>query len=318
MNVVTYISDLLYRYECVILPEFGAFLTQRKAAKIVSNTHTFYPPQKALSFNPQLQNNDGLLANYIASHEKCSYTDALAKIQHFTVFLQNELQAGKRVKLDRIGTFFTAAENTIQFEPEQQINYLAESFGLSTFSSQEIIREVQREVLKEEVVALEEKTPITFTPEKRRERPYLKYAAAAVIAISLGLFGLKQYSNSVVAYNTDVELQVSNTVKEEVSEAGFIFETDDTLPAVSLNLTKKEVAKGKYHIIAGAFRVQENAAKKVARLLDQGFDAYIMEENPYGLHQVVFESHSDKYEALRKLRQIKRNNDYNAWLLVKE
>ncbi len=317
MNVVTYISDLLYRYECVIIPEFGAFLTQRKAAQ-VSGTHTFYPPQKALSFNQQLQNNDGLLANYIANHENCSYTDALAKIQYFTVFLQSELQANKNVKLDRIGTFFIAAENTIHFEPEQQINYLAESFGLSTFSSPEITREVQREVLKEEVVALEEKTPITFTPEKRRQRPYLKYAAAAVIAASLGLFGLQHYSNSVIAYNTDVDLQVSNTVKKEVSEASFVFETDDTLPAVSLHITKKEVSKGKYHIIAGAFRFKENAAKKVAQLIDQGFDAHIMEKNVYGLHQVVYESHVDKYEALDQLRFIKQNNNYSAWLLVQE
>ena len=28
MQLATYISDLLYRYECVIIPGFGAFLTQ--------------------------------------------------------------------------------------------------------------------------------------------------------------------------------------------------------------------------------------------------------------------------------------------------
>jgi hypothetical protein len=59
MQLETYISDLLYRYDCVTIPGFGAFLTQRVSAKIHESTHTFYPPKK-----------DGLLANYIAEVEK--------------------------------------------------------------------------------------------------------------------------------------------------------------------------------------------------------------------------------------------------------
>ena len=63
MQLETYISDLLYRYECVIIPEFGAFLTQPVSAKVDISSNTFYPPKKVLSFNEQLKNNDGLLAN---------------------------------------------------------------------------------------------------------------------------------------------------------------------------------------------------------------------------------------------------------------
>ena len=70
MQLEIYISDLLYRYDCVTVPDFGAFLTSRVSAKIHESTHTFYPPKKVLSFNEQLQNNDGLLANYIAEVEK--------------------------------------------------------------------------------------------------------------------------------------------------------------------------------------------------------------------------------------------------------
>ena len=46
MELETYISDLLYRYECVTIPEFGAFLTQRASATIDDATNTFYPPKK--------------------------------------------------------------------------------------------------------------------------------------------------------------------------------------------------------------------------------------------------------------------------------
>ena len=59
MQLETYISDLLYRYECVSVPGFGAFLTQRVSAKINDTTNTFYPPKKTVSFNEQIQKNDG-------------------------------------------------------------------------------------------------------------------------------------------------------------------------------------------------------------------------------------------------------------------
>ena len=54
MQIDSYISDLLYRYECVILPDFGAFLTQYQSAQIQENTLAFNPPKKKLSFNSQL------------------------------------------------------------------------------------------------------------------------------------------------------------------------------------------------------------------------------------------------------------------------
>ena len=81
MQLEPYISDLLYRYECVTIPEFGSFLTQRVSATIHESTHAFYPPKKMLSFNEQIQKNDGLLAHYIADVEKIPLEEASKRIQ---------------------------------------------------------------------------------------------------------------------------------------------------------------------------------------------------------------------------------------------
>ena len=66
MQLSQYISNLLYRYDCVVVPEFGAFLAHKIPAKIQENKNSFYPPSKRLSFNAQLQINDGVLANHIS------------------------------------------------------------------------------------------------------------------------------------------------------------------------------------------------------------------------------------------------------------
>lgn len=330
-NTAKYISELLYRYECVILPGFGAFLTRRQPATIAQQTNSFYPPKKLISFNGQLKNNDGLLANYIASAEHISYTDAVAKVQRYALFLTESVSQGKRVELENIGSFYTSVENTLQFEPLQEVNYLTEAFGLSSFVSPEIKREVaiKREVYKEEVEAIEETVPLTFTPEKRRERPYLQYAAAAAILLGVsGFFGLKQFSDHTISYNNN-EWQLANEeIENQIQEA--TFEISNPLPAINLNIaieedetstnttTEHKTIFGKYHVVAGAFRIVSNANKKVEMLKANGFNARLIGVNKYGLHQVVYESYTDRFEALQALRKIKKEQSPKAWLLVQE
>lgn len=323
-----YISELLYRYECVIVPEFGAFLTKRQPAVIQKSTHAFFPPQKLISFNSQLQHNDGLLANYLSTAENISYTDAVAKIQRYVLSLNNKMALGQRMELEGIGSFYTSVENTLQFEPTQEINYLAEAFGLHSFISPSIIRDVEvtREVYKEQVETLEETTPIAFTPERRQEKPYIKYAAIAIITLGVGGFlGLQQYNTSSILHNRNVLVEANQQFENKLQHATF----EPSFPTITLNVLREddintsetaslEVTSSKYHIIAGAYRVEANAIKKVEKLNAKGFKARLIGVNKYGLHQVIYNSYKNRMEALKALKGIKKQQDRRAWLLVKE
>ena len=92
MRVELYLKELLYRYECVVMPGFGAFLAKRKPAEVHESTHAFYPPKKAISFNKQLSENDGVLANYIAKAEEISYSEANQKVTEFVENLSHTLE----------------------------------------------------------------------------------------------------------------------------------------------------------------------------------------------------------------------------------
>ena len=310
MQLATYINDLLYRYECVIIPGFGALLTQYHSAQIDSVTNTFYPPGKTLSFNRQLQTNDGLLANYVASVEKCSYESALQKIRNFTGRLSLQLSEGNTISIINIGDFNLNEENSVQFVPSKKQNFNTAAFGLTSFISPKI----NREVYKETIEVIEEKVPVLFTPEKRFAKPYLKYAAIALIAISItGFGGLKLYEGQVQKYNF-VEKQRANTlVENQIEEATFIIE--NPLPTLNFTLSKQS---GKYHIIAGAFRIKSNADRKIQQLFKKGYDANMIGINKYGLHQVAYSSYEARLEAIQALRIIKRADNPDAWLLVQE
>jgi nucleoid DNA-binding protein len=310
MQLATYIRDLLYRYECVIIPGFGAFLTQYQSAKIDVTTNTFTPPGKAVMFNRQLQTNDGILANYVASVENCSYTLALQKIRTFTGGLSLQLIEGRTVTLEKVGDFYLNEERAVQFQPSENGNFSTAAFGLAPFTTQEI----NREVYKKEVEALEEKAPIHFTPERRNAPAYLKYAAIGLIAIAFaGFGGMKFYEGHVQDYNFAEKQKAETLVETQIQEATFII--DNPLPAVRINVAKEQ---GKYHIVAGAFRIEANAHKKISQLVAKGYSPKAIGINRYGLHQVVYSSHEDRLEALRTLRTIKNTENKDAWLLVKE
>ncbi|HMB62093.1 MAG TPA: SPOR domain-containing protein [Eudoraea sp.] len=311
MGAEYYIEELLYRYNCVVVPDFGAFLAQMKSAVIHEATNTLYPPTKIISFNEQLSSNDGLLVSYMASAEKTSYEVMLERVLIIAAGWKKQLSSGERLTLANIGELWLNREGKIQFQPSNKVNYLTSSFGLSSFVS----IPVTREVLKESVVELEEKIPFIITPEERKKgnfRPYLKYAAILLVALSTGLTGYRLYSETVTSQQLAQE-DAQVLVSKNIQEATFFNSAPMELPALKLEVTKKAI--GKHHIIAGAFRVQENADKKVRQLRRRGFNAAYLGINAYGLHQVTYESFNEPKEALEYLRKIKRTVSADAWLL---
>ncbi|MBO3096699.1 HU domain-containing protein [Gelidibacter pelagius] len=313
MHIETYISDLLYRYDCVTIPEFGAFLTKRVSAKIDESNHTFFPPKKVISFNEQLQHNDGLLASYIADSEKIPYEIAVQKISKKVKSIKSFLSEGETLSFSSIGDLILNSDGKIVFEPSLNSNYLTEAFGLSEFKSSS----VNREVYRQQVESLEDVIPISITPESRtgsKTRPYLKYAAVALIALTIGGFAASNfYNNQVEVHNQMAQEQANEQLDVKVQEATFVIE--NPLPAATLKVEKQQ---GKYHIIAGAFRIEENSDKKVEQLQELGFKARKIGVNKYGLHEVVYSSYENSNEALVALRDIRLNYNKDAWLLVRE
>ncbi len=309
MTLTNYISDLLYRYECVIVPNFGGFITNKISAKVNNFTHTFYAPSKQLTFNSHLQNNDGLLANYIATSKNISYDEAILKIKNEVKNWKHTLNK-EELELENIGFFHLNNDGKLIFEPTNTVNYLTSSYGLNSFVSPAIKRTSYQEKVKQ----LETITPIFHTKENNSKTPvFIKYAAAAAILFTLGTVGWKEYQkfeyNSLVAQSEQQQKNVEKTIQEAT------FVINNPLPTITLSVTKKT---NNYHIIAGAFREPENAKKKLQQLLQKGFNAQILGVNKWNLTPVAFESFNSKKEAINKLKIIKKTESKAAWLLVKK
>ena len=310
MNLELYISQLLYRYQCVTIPGFGAFLTEIQSAKWHENTNGFYPPKKLISFNSFLKNNDGLLANHIAQNEKSTYETAVESIEIEVKKWKNTLQFENTIALKNIGELSLNSEKNIVFSPYEQPNYLANSFGLSSIISPAIKREVLQHVFE----TVEESEVIQLITEKNPGRTYLKYAAMIVISLSFtGIMGVKLYQDKVAEDTLIVEKAVQQQVQNKIQEATFFIES----PLPSVSLTVKEV-KMPYHVVAGSFRLEENAERIYRKLSNEGFKARRLAPNSHGLFPVLYGSYPTFEEAQKARVEIQKTQNPDAWLLIEE
>ena len=299
MALEDYIKDLLYRYDCVIIPNFGGFVTNQISAQIDTDSNTFYPPTKQIGFNVNLNHNDGLLANYIASVENISFDQATSKIK-VTVSQWNKLIKTSAFDIKNIGSFSLNEKNQLIFNPTNNINYLKSSFGLTPTESSIVLRSTQNVI------------PLAPSKEKHRKVPvFIKYAAAATLLFSVSYLGWTGYENKQEQLNF---AKNQKKLEEKIQTATFVIE--NPLNVIELNV-KKEVPKS-FHVIAGAFQFVENAHKKVNQLNSKGFKATILGTNKWGLTQVAYASFHKKSDAYQSLADIRKIDSKDAWLLVKK
>lgn len=310
MKTEHYISQLLYRYQCVTVPGFGAFLTEIQSAQHFESANTFFPPKKLISFNSHLKNNDGLLANHVAQSEKISYEKAIEVITNDISKWRQALQNEGQLVLPNIGQLLVNSESNLVFAPSEETNYLKESFGLTSFVSPT----VKREIYKQEAEAIEEIAPIQFTPEKRKSRSYVKYAAVFTgVLLLAGSIGYKLVTDHVIESTLIVENQVQEEVQSKIQEATFFIESP--LPSVTLPVKEEKLG---YHIVAGVFRSEDNANTALEDLKKLGFDARRIAPTRHNLYPVVYGSYATQVEASKEIESIRNNQDKHAWILVKQ
>lgn len=189
MSIEKHISELLFEHDCVIVPDFGGFVCNISSASIHPTKHQFQPPFKKITFNRNLRNNDGLLANWISQAESVSYTESNKLIATYVERIKNELNSNKHFLLNNIGSFYTGEENTLLFEQDETVNYLPESFGLSVFNTPAIKREpierkIEKKLIDKVIVPFREQGAVV-PARKRVSRALLASAAVLVIAVLL-------------------------------------------------------------------------------------------------------------------------------------
>ncbi len=319
MLIKQYIKELLYVHECVTVPSFGAFLTQSNRASVDYELGNFEPPKKIIGFNILLKNNDGILANHLAKKEEISYEKALKKIEKEVIVWKQRLNT-QNLFFPGIGEMKLNYDKKIEFFPSRQINFDSNSFGLKPF-----IRNPIKKIIpisdNKNLFHMDNQTKddLMFTPEEKKSKnPLLKYAAIAVLTITL--LGASYYYGD--RYMTEQKLEATKIAQKKIKD-NVLNATFDlgTVSKIELNFdsesnyVESSASYNYYSIIAGSFRSIANAEKKLTSLIEEGYNAEYSKSSPEGLYRVAYGRFESKKEALKLLNFIKYTLEEEAWYL---
>lgn len=192
MNLEKVISQLILKHACVIVPDFGGFISQRIPAVIDYKSKKILPPSKSVLFNKQLLSSDGLLIGVYAKESAISYDLASVEIKTTVSSWKSKLAEGQRIAIEHIGYLYLDKAAQVCFEQDKFVNLLLSSYGLPGISIS-----MAEEVTTEEVQSInfidfnsvkEEKNetpdevkviPADFTPSRKLH--WTRYVAAAAL-----------------------------------------------------------------------------------------------------------------------------------------
>ena len=280
MDITAFIRELLFGHDCVIVPGFGGFIGNYTPARIDKSTDTFYPPVKNISFNRNLNHNDGLLVGRISGSCKINYGDARNLVEEFVAGVRKKLEKGEKVVFDNIGSFINNHEGNVQFEPDRNTNYHLDSYGLDSFQClplegydvrKRIIRNTDRDPLKQASIRKVIWRAAIIIP-----------LLSLIVAVSLktDLFRSKveattlnplvtaEFENNKKAVDEGSTLKLAKIDEKTEPIADKMSHTEIIVPvATELNA---------YVVITGSFKSKENADSQVNMLKEEGFSPEII------------------------------------------
>ena len=294
MQLSLYISDLLFEHDCVTVPGFGSFLANYKSAHYDLSQDKFSPPFKQISFNSQIKDNDGTLAKYVSKKLEITFDEAVKEIHQIVLSWSIKVKT-ETIILKNLGEIYFSSDDKMVFVPDNSVNHLKDSFGLSPI----FVRQI-KDKSSSNIVSLEKKKPV--------ESFYKTAAVWTLLIIGLGAALYVNQRNNFLEKQIALEEEYRNQTIEEVQKAVFNF---GELPPLTINV---KVKKKKYYIIAGAFRINQNAKNLVSNLKRKGYDATILGLNDKGLSPVSFSSFTNRKKAVVQLRIIQKKENKDAWI----
>ena len=303
MDITAFIRELLFGHDCVIVPGFGGLIGNYTPARIDKSTGTFYPPVKQISFNRNLNHNDGLLIGKISGSANINYGDARNLVDEFVLDLRKRLGNGEKVVLDHIGSFNNNHEGNVQFEPDRNANYHLDSYGLESFQCLPL----EGYDVRKRIIRHIEKDPVRLAPVRKtlwRAAVIVPLLAVMfVVSLKTDIFKAKVETSNMNPLVTAEFEQNKKAVDQDVKDDAAKLTEDipgvieEPAQPVTINPVYDE--ENTYFLITGSFKSEENATSQLNMLKEAGFSPEIVSA-PNGFYRVCAMACTDMNTAVLK------------------
>lgn len=297
MNMLAaFIQTLLLKHECVIVPQFGAFVVQYHSATIVNNT--VLPPHATVSFTGSIRTTDGLLCKELSIEKGCTYAEANLLVEEIVHTLHREIVQGEQFVFGKLGQFSRNSEGSIEFLPYPAL-FLPHNLGYKTLQLPH---------------NRQERKQITLTIPSYRNM--VRYAAACAIGFAFWCYTPNSSEGGYANYANLVPINWGAIVeqRQEAEAAELAAQLTEEECAETVNVLAAAY-RPKFHIVVAALDL--NAANSYCRqLIEEGFPCAHVIPHKNGIYRVATHSFETKTEALKEMQLIRQNyaEHSRAWV----
>ncbi len=349
-SVTTHIEELLFEQDCVVIPNFGGFVTNFSGSQIEKSNKFVFPPNKWLAFNELLKHDDGLLSNYIAQKENISRENASELIKFFVAETKDTLKSLGKFTFSNLGYITLTNNNNLLFQPKNSLNFLNDSFGLSpitlpsindslvaelvvpenkpTFENRKIVVEDREEVFAE-VIENESEEEVVYFKKRSRIIPILSLVAGIGI-LGMGIYFLdnKNITNqsSFFPWSNSSTKPVEKIIIQKIETPVIATIPNVTPENKDVKVEKDNISTNintidkKYFVIVGSFGSEKNAKNLVSQLKKQGYsDAQILLPNSgEKLIKVSSSSFQTESKANDDSKEVGQKLNQTTWVYEKK
>ena len=218
-------------HDCVIIPNFGAFIADYSPAVVMDDKSTI--PGKDILFNRQLTRNDGLLINALIEEQDLEYAAAKLAIEGYVVDVKKQLSSGKKIDFEGIGQLSLDEAGFVLFLANESNTCLLDSYGLQPITLEKIAKDEAPIV-----------SPVRATVPNRTRRIVLRATSVAAVLALILIFSKPLTDQPIADY----------------ASLGF----DSSTPAVVMNSTPVSTLKDVPHVLASEPLPIEEAVASVS------------------------------------------------------
>lgn len=336
-TIIRGIRASLHLHDYLVLPDFGGFVLKTKTAHFGLTGSTLLPPSRIISFNLQLKQDDGILVTWLSKELNCEPSEALRQLKDFAAYCQGVLTSRRRLSLDGIGFFFLDFENNICFEPQADVNYQRDSFGLEALQLKSLPPKVEvqdrRSFVYEDRPAV---APVNSNKSLRQHSVRRFVIPAVLILVLFALTGVLLNEQKIsgqlqAAFGSDGETAlyspqkycdlplksstpVSATYVTDANGIAVLSFSERRQFSVKAGLEKSDVQTvGRFEIVVGCFSKLENAKKLIQQLSHKKVKAQLGGKNEKGLFLVHAGRYEDRAQAVAEIENL-RSKHPHAWI----
>lgn len=280
INLNHEVRSLLFEHDYVTIPDFGAFIAHYEPSEYSFEKNTFSPPNRKISFNGVLKQDDGLLISAIIKKSGTSVNSSKELLSAYVKKIKTELVEYNIYKFENLGSLHLNQDNKITFEPELT-NFFNEGFGFDTFYNFKNSNFNVKSIIDSYSNSGDsqiETMEIDLNSIRNRKSNYTKFLYALPVIVLIG--GLI----TVIALNplNDKRAKSSLNPIDYVDSASKWFEIvkpNPVVPSTQQNSEIIEVVQPTYHILIGEFNKTEKATILYNKLVLNDISPKIITEN---------------------------------------